>query len=326
MTPIAKRVMKKAALAVLGSAPVLGNKLKRIADAGALTILNFHRVDDTHATAYEALSPYLFEDLVIWLKRHFRLVLFRDLADLAVSGKPPMILSFDDGYMDFVETVVPILERHGVAANQNIVAACVETGLPPANVLVQDFIRQAPANLLQEIRFPGLARGADPERRQSSGERVSAALKNRPIVEQRAILATLMPHFERFDGFRPTRVMSAADIRTVMGVHEIGAHSFEHATMTVESDAYLSEDLKQCRVWFAQRLDISPTIYAFPNGAARPEHAEAASGRGFRHVLWVGERFSRVGGSCHTRFTMHADSFAETRFRALGGFVTPDGA
>jgi peptidoglycan/xylan/chitin deacetylase (PgdA/CDA1 family) len=58
---------------------------------------------------------------------------FPRLATLAPNAEPPLILSFDDGYKDFIEVVVRILERHRVIANQNIVVNSVESGRPPMN-------------------------------------------------------------------------------------------------------------------------------------------------------------------------------------------------
>src|SRR5215475_3481725 len=104
----ARHIAKLGATAILASSPMLGARLGRIERAGALTILNFHRVDDRHVSSYGAIAPRYFDELVGWLKSRFRIVTFRDLRELAPHGKPPLILSFDDGYRDFVDVVAPI--------------------------------------------------------------------------------------------------------------------------------------------------------------------------------------------------------------------------
>ena len=318
-----RTLLKTLSMHFLGRQTALDIRLSRIASHGVLTILNFHRVDADRSSAYEAIAPELFDGLVGWLKERFHIVVFGDLQELSPRGKPLLILSFDDGYQDFVSNVVPILARHGVRANQNVIPGCVESGRPPMNVIIQDFIGQAPATLLREIDFPGVPRGLDVNDRVCLGLRVSSAFKWRPFAEQRAHFARLEQQFARFDAFRTTPMMTLDEVRQVASVHEIGAHSFDHATMTAETDEFLCTDLARCAAWFQEHLGAPLLVYAFPNGAARPSHIELARQSGYQHALLVGERFSACGAGAHPRFTMYGRDQAEVRFRALGGITPP---
>lgn len=318
--------LRPLAFSILGSNLATALRISALARSEALTILNFHRVDDKEDSVDAAMNPALFDELVSWLKRSFAIVTFSELAMSKRGGRPPLILSFDDGYRDFVDIVVPIVEKHGLRVNQNLIPAALDSGLPPMNVQLQDFIRTAPAALLREAPLPGLPRGADPDNRAKSGLQASNALKNRPIVDQKAMFAKLQQIFERFDGFRTTPMMSVEEARQITIVHEIGAHSFEHATMAEETDAYLREDVGRCIDYFETRLRIRPSVYAFANGSARPGQAELIHAAGFPHVLLTGEEFSRRSNWLHRRFTMFAATRSEARFRALGGFKSPLGA
>lgn len=318
-----KRAARRLAFGMLGSGPAVAVRLARIRKAGVVTVLNLHRVSAEGASAYEALSPALFERLVRWLKTRYRLTSFAELAHGSDGRRPPLVLSFDDGYRDFVDVVAPILRRHGVGANQNIVPACIESGLPPPTVLIQDFIGAAPARLLREVALPGIEGRVDPERRAQAAFQVSATLQKMPIVRQKQVIAGLQASFDRFDGFRPTPIMRMDELAALAGEFEIGAHSFEHATMSCETGAYFDDDLQACTAWFTRRLGRQPTIYAFPNGMADPVHCETARRAGYRTVLLVGERFTGAGQWCHGRFTFHARTMPEARFRATGAFTLP---
>ena len=323
MSALAKSIVKRAASLVFGSEFVLGRRLRKLARCGATTILNLHRVDDLQGSAYEAMKPELFEDLVCWLKENFRIVTFAELPTLAPRGKPPLILSFDDGYKDFIEVVMPILARHRVRVNQNVIPASIDSGRPPMNVMLQDFIGTAPLSLLRELAIPGLTREIDPTDRVRYGIRASALLKNRPIAEQSTLFKKLDEFFERFDGFRTTAMLTLDDVRQIVTEHEIGAHSFEHASMAVESDDYLQLDLKRCRTYFEKRFDFLPHIYAFPNGSCRPGQIDRVLASGFDHVLLVGNGWSDATARCHHRFGLHANTLPEAKFRALGSFRRP---
>jgi peptidoglycan/xylan/chitin deacetylase (PgdA/CDA1 family) len=311
--------LKLVFFAVAASPPRLRARIDAATASGAVTVLNLHRVDDRQQGAYRSLSPRLFDEWLGWLATEFAVVTFSELERTDRPRKPPLVLSFDDGYKDFIDVVAPILAKHGLRANQNVIPGCVESGLPPINVLVQDFIAAAPAKLLRELVIPGAPAPVDPERRASSALRASAALKNRPIAEQKAIFAQLKPLFERFAEFRATPMMCATEIREVGVTHEIGVHSFEHASMAAESDAYLVEDARRCREWLHTMLGREPRIYAFPNGSLRDGQIELVRRQDYATVLLVGETHSRLGTIAHPRFTFHANSLAEARYRATGG-------
>lgn len=316
-----KSTAKQIAVQALGSTLATNRRIEQIKSAGRLTILNLHRIDDDKSSAYEALEPKAFDELVGWLRQHFAILTFGDLEQHSSRDKPPLILSFDDGYKDFIDKVAPILKKHGVRANQNIIPACVDSGKPPMNVMLQDFIGAAPAALLKEIELPGFPAGVDVGDRARAGIYSSAAIKNLPFALQQDVFAQLEEDFQKFDGFRTTPMMTVADITELAAEHEIGAHSFEHATMSAETSDYLALDIERCREWFASRLNAMPAIYAFPNGATAPGQAEMVREAGFLTVLLVGEQFSRHGNWLHYRFTMYGKSSAELRFRATGGFV-----
>lgn len=323
MSAVAKSILKRAVSVVLGSDIVLERRLRQLAQSNVTTILNLHRVDDLEGSAYEAMKPALFDELVCWLKGNFRIVTFADLATLGPDGKPPLILSFDDGYKDFVDIVVPILARHRIRANQNVIPASIESGRPPMNVILQDFIGTAPLALLREMTIPGWAGGVDANNRVQCGIRASAALKNRPITDQKTLFNKLGQYFDRFDGFRTTTMMTLEEVRQVATEHEIGAHSFEHASMAAETDEYLQDDLGRCYVYFGEKIGLQPIIYAFPNGSCRPGQAECVLAAGFDHVLLVGNDWSDVKAHSHRRFGLHAQTLPEAKFRSLGAFRRP---
>ena len=306
-----REISKKAAFAVLGSAPALALRLAAIRRAAPLLILNLHRVSEDDGSAYRPLQPRLFENLLVYLKRHFELVTFEESE--CRSTKPRLILSFDDGYRDFIDITMPLLAKHKVRVNHNVIPGCIESGLPPLNVLAQDFVGKAPAELIDRLEIPGFRM----ERGPGLGLRLSLFITNRPHAEQQQLAASLIPQFRAWDGFRPTPMMSLDDVRQANTEHELGAHSFAHASMEYESDSFLREDVRKCRDYFATRLDRRMTIYAFPNGSHRDGQIDIVLDEGVDHVLLVDEAFS-AGPPVHRRFTFDASGRSEARYKALG--------
>jgi len=317
--------LKSVVRTIAGSRIAIDVQIKRIRMAGSLTILNLHRVSDQHGTAYAPLSPKIFNTLLGWLKRHYEIMTFDELSSVQQTAKPPLVLSFDDGYKDFIEFTTPILAKHNIRVNQNIIPAYVESGRPPLNVIIQDFIGTAPASLLREIKLPKEFRNIniDPDNRIRSGAIASAILKNLPIAHQKLIFAELEVQFDRFDRFRTTPMMTVDEIRQISSKHELGVHSWEHATMAVETDAYLLEDIRRCREYCRAKFDLTPRIYALPNGSARAGQPEIIRDSGYTFVLAVGEQFSRCKNWLHPRFSFQAESDADARLQATGRFRSP---
>jgi peptidoglycan/xylan/chitin deacetylase (PgdA/CDA1 family) len=319
-----RAVVKEAALRALGSGVAVRRKVRAIGASGAVTILNLHRVAPDDRSSYPPLDPKLFDALIGFLKANFDIVTFAELDAAPRGGRPKLILSFDDGYRDFHEHAAPILAAHGVRANHNIIPACTEAGAPPLNVALQDFVGRAPAALVDSLDVPGFAMDRPLGSRLDLGNRLSSFLKEKPIAEQKALAAHLLPQLLRDPDFAPTPMMSLDELREVAEVHEIGAHSFEHANMALETDDYLREDVARCRAWFASKLGQEMTIYAFPNGSYRAAQLEIVRDAGVRHILLVDEDFSSPAASLHRRFTFDAYSEHEMRYRATGAFKWPD--
>jgi len=108
--------------------------------------------------------------------------------------------------------------------------------------------------------------------------------------------------------------------------HEIGVHSWEHASMSMETDSYVAADAIQCYNWYRATFGRAPAVYAFPNGMAREGQAEIIRDAGFPHVLLTGENFSSVDEWQHRRFTFYAEDRSEARLRAVGTLCRPRAA
>lgn len=297
--------------------------LQRIRRRDLLLVLNLHRVSPERNPFWSPLHPTLFEDLLIFLKRHFQVVRFCDLGS-AEGGRPVAVLSFDDGYHDFVEYAMPLLHKHGLQANQNIIPACVESGRPPWNIQLTDFLNSAPRTLINELRLPGFREhlaGEDADSKTAYGVALNRFLKSQPALERASLWPAVTQLMDRADGWSTTRMMRLAEVRQAADRHEIGAHSYSHESMEFESNDFFESDLDRCFDYFSQSLRMPLLIYAFPNGSYRPEQVEILRKRGIRRVLLVDEKFASRHGAVYPRFTIYGESNQEVKFRALGYYA-----
>ncbi|MBS1792984.1 MAG: polysaccharide deacetylase family protein [Acidobacteria bacterium] len=293
--------------------------LRKIRREKLVTVLNLHQVSPHENPFWSPLRPEIFDDLLGFLKDRFEVVLFSELA-AAPGEKPPAVLSFDDGYYNFLEFAAPLLKKHGLRANMNVIPSCVESGAPMWNVRLYDFLNSASRKAIDGIALPGFDHRLANESFAAKvryGLKISRFLKNRPRLEREELWQRLEELIENA-GFSRTRMMSRDEIREIAGTHEIGVHSYSHESMKFEEDAFFEDDFEKCVDYFKDKLELPLEIYAFPNGSYRPEQVAFLQNRGIRHILLVGEDYAPRGTNVYPRFTLYGASKIEARFQALG--------
>lgn len=97
-----------------------------------ISILLFHRVSDYSDQLWPAMQVKIFEKLLITLHKNTEIISFSDLLQLKeYPSNPAIIISFDDGYSDFYDNVMPILTQYNIKANHNICPGLIESTTPP---------------------------------------------------------------------------------------------------------------------------------------------------------------------------------------------------
>lgn len=279
-------------------------------------ILNLHSISPKPSRYAPAMLPEVFDELLGWLRRHAQVATLAELHHGAHDRtRPAVALSFDDGYRDFLDYAVPVLDRHGLAANQNVIPGCVEAARPPFNIHLLDVIETLPPERLRDLPGPGadvmLAR-ADPVR---YGVVLSNWFKSKSRTDRELLegeLTAALPELR--DGpIRP--MLNASEVNQLAAAHEIGAHSFHHDSMAGETDDFFAQDLGRCSTWFDRVLGSPLSIYAFPNGSYRRSQVEIALASGVEHVLLVDQGPAAIAKPVRRRVTTFGGGAAEVRMR-----------
>ena len=96
-----------------------------------ITILIYHRVGGGSTSAVD-LDPALFDEQLAMLASDFRVITLGaaidELAKPAREHQPGVVLTFDDGTVDFTEVAVPLLVRHGLPATLYAATEFIDAG------------------------------------------------------------------------------------------------------------------------------------------------------------------------------------------------------
>jgi peptidoglycan/xylan/chitin deacetylase (PgdA/CDA1 family) len=92
---------------------------------GKFPILVFHRVSPNHDPYWPPMTPQTFEDTIVLLKRHYKILPLERLIRYTPEelGRACFI-TFDDAFQDTYEWAIPILLRHNVPASFFIPTRC----------------------------------------------------------------------------------------------------------------------------------------------------------------------------------------------------------
>jgi peptidoglycan/xylan/chitin deacetylase (PgdA/CDA1 family) len=288
-----------------------------------LTVLNFHRVAPDDGSSWKPLTPEIFREVCIFISKNFDVVTFNEIAILnKVLHKPQIILSFDDGYQDFIEYAIPILDEMKFKVNQNVIPNCAIQQRPPFNVIVQDWIGRATNEELRKLDIPNLKLSKDLNNRIKLGMQASRYFKSLRYESQKDVFSYLLPQFSNYGVSEFTKMMTVEEIKQISQIHQIGMHSMNHENMNMESDAYFALDLELCKRFANNILEVSPTTYAFPNGACREDQVSRVLEYGFSHCLLVGNYYSKATQNTHYRVNFFADTKAEGLTKTAGNIFS----
>lgn len=120
--------MKKSQLAMTVARRLGGpSLLARYWGADRVTVLAHHRISEDHGGAdfpyfqpNISATPAMFEAQLAYIVEHFNVISVADLAAYVLEGKAlpphPLLITFDDGYLDNYEHAFPALKRFGLPA------------------------------------------------------------------------------------------------------------------------------------------------------------------------------------------------------------------
>lgn len=116
--------------------------------AGSVTvpILLYHHVSDTIQSQYSVTTTAL-EEQMRWLyDNNYRSITISELARLVREGGSiparPIVITFDDGYLDLYQNAYPILRQFGFTATAFIIANTVDTRGNLSSEQLRELIRQ----------------------------------------------------------------------------------------------------------------------------------------------------------------------------------------
>lgn len=261
-----------------------------------ITILNLHRISREENFFWQPLSPENFESLVKYVTAKYHVIHFRDIASLHIGNdsRPPLILSFDDGYKDFVDYALPILNKYECKSNHNIVVDCVEHN---ATIWTQHlnhiFNELRLREHSQKLIFDDLqldCRGND-----TDWEGLYIQVFYRLMWKRREVRDAFIAYCYKSCHINPPRIqmMNWEDIKQCVAQRvEIGNHTFSHDSFASEmTPEEMKHEIVESKKVIEAHTGEPCEIFSFPNGQFNSTVLKTVVDAGYKYLLFADNKF-----------------------------------
>ncbi len=258
------------------------------------TVLCLHRVSDEESLTFPPFKVKDFERLLQYLDKHYQVVTFETLSK--INGKKPgLILSFDDGFLDVFENVLPLLKKYGFPCNLNVVTRCLDNNFQiwtqRQNNLVQEIFRR---KYICSFEIDNIKLSFDDFNPKNIVEKNLELFrllfsKDENFVEQFLNEAESKMPFK----IPVTPMMSWDNLNDALGEYdiELGSHSVSHITLSnIHDKEKLVAEINDSKMLIEKNTGRKIELFAFPNGNYNEEVIEQCKLAGYKHVLTVDEK------------------------------------
>jgi peptidoglycan/xylan/chitin deacetylase (PgdA/CDA1 family) len=269
---------KRERLSLLATALGVTRVVEWLARRPCLLALNYHRVGHPDAGGYDPAlveaTPEEFDQQVGVLKRRFHLVELAEAQELlarpADLRHAHVLITFDDGYRDNHDVVLPILRAHGVRAAFFLATGFVGTHNVPWWDQVAFMLRQTRRTAVR-LDYPR-ATSFDLERQPRARviRDVLRLYKHRDTLDAERFLAGVERECEvprprqaperLFMSWEEARALVAAG----MGV---GSHTHRHELLAKLSPAEQHDECRKSRDLIREHLGLSVDALSYPVGS-----------------------------------------------------------
>ncbi len=266
-----------------------------------LTVLNLHRVSPEKDFFFRPLPPGQFELLLKYVSKHYTVTTFAefevDIASGKKSSKPYLILSFDDGYYDFIEYALPLLIKYDLPSNHNIVNTCVNN-----NEIIW-------THRLNNVFNYAMERNIDKQWQMQDGTIFSLATSNNNWTQLYFPIFKILlntPHKERLQWISEREKEFSTSVNCPMmnwdhvkecikNKVEIGSHTYHHDVLSTISDyTDLLNEIKRSKEEIENNIKMPVNVLALPNGQSNKDIEKACAEAGIKDILLVDEKATQI--------------------------------
>ncbi len=264
-----------------------------------VTVLLFHRVHPKRDPLWDPMDPVLFESILLYVKKNYEPVgldEFFQHTDRKYK-RQPLIITYDDGYRDFIDYSFPLLKKYSLPASMFVVTDCIDRNTPTWTYLMDYFFYNTKKLEVNNCDFGlpiqefNVTKWNTDEERIAYCKKFKQYLKRVPNKKRTEIVQTFVTDFN--DVQKPQNLMMTwEEIKQLQseGV-QIGSHSVSHPPLaTIEDENELKSELLDSAVRIKEVTGRFPSTISYPVGSYNSRVKMVSEQVGYKLGLAVNQR------------------------------------
>lgn len=259
-----------------------------------VAILLFHRVLPVRDVMWDPIDPARFEFILRFLKKNYTVLPLLEILDStpAYTKKPLAAVTFDDGYRDFIDYSVPIMDRLKIPSSMYIVTDCISNDKPTWTFEMDYlFFNTHKLQIHWSFDISFLPRRFRKNKFANKKELIAFCLEFKQYIkiiaeENRKILIQ-----DLFRSFNDVTVpgglmMNWNDVNQIINAGiEVGSHTVTHPPLTTISKPDLERELQWSKSEYFKHTGKDPRVIAYPVGSCNEQVKKSATLAGYNYGL-----------------------------------------
>lgn len=291
-------------------------------------ILLFHRVSPVRDPLWDPIDPALFRETIQYVNKKFHVLGLEEyfFQERKKTTKPPAIITFDDGYHDFIEYSFPLLKEYNMPATMFVVTDCIDRNEPTWTYKLDHLFyhtRKLKTAEPPEINsFKPGTKWSSPEERMVYGGKLKQHLKRVSPEDRKAVLDFYAREFDDVKQEKQT-MLSWEELKYLQS-HNIvtGSHTVTHPPLaTIVDEKELEREMIDSGMKIREHLGSFPGAISYPVGSYNSKVKNMAHRTGYKLGLAVDQKIyneDKHGRFSVPRIELYNESFFKTRMRIKG--------
>jgi len=238
-----------------------------------------------------SITPATFRKHISWLSENRNIISVNSLIEYITEGSTipvnAVVLTFDDGYQNFSEQALPILQEYDAHSTVYVSTKLMREQIAPYEFRLAMTIDQRDRLTIELADGNWTYDLTTDTDKISAYEEIRQTIKNTPSAQRESLLNQINAH--NASDFRIMSPTAVRDLGNHLGV-TVGSHGHVHRPLGTLAANDIRENVRKSRTYLAELLDQPPVHFSYPYGSHSQAARRVLEDLGFKSAVTTNSR------------------------------------